>query len=294
MAAVRPRPNLALPTLGGRQLWTDVGVLSGWRVQRHAWTGHCRLLDRFDVRRAWGPQHHMLRALQATCTQAPRSSGVVLVHGLGRSAHSMDALAQAFAAQGFEVVRFNYASTQGTIEAHAEALNHMLDGLSALQSLFFVTHSLGALVVRQALAMKVPSPPVPSPPVQAVVMLAPPNQGSHLAETLSKWALARAVFGPVLTQLSPRTARHFPRLSVPFEIVAGTLSPLSWGSACQNDGIVRVEETKLAGATELLNVRACHTFIMNHSNVVAHCVEFISDRSILRKNRYELRQSSPV
>lgn len=289
MAEMRRLPHIALPTLGGRQLWTDVRILGGWRIQRHAWTGHCRLLDRSDTRRAWGTQNHMLRALREALAETPRSystrsHGVVLVHGLGRSQHSLEALAQAFAAQGFDVVPFNYASTQGTIEAHARALNRVLEGLGgdrdAVQTLSFVTHSLGALVVRRALALK-----TPSVPVHRVVMLAPPNQGSHLAETLSKWACARAVLGPVLTQLSPLTVQGIPRLSVPFSIVAGTFAPLSGGAAGQNDGIVSVEETKLAGASVHLTVQASHTFIMNDPNVVAHSVDFISKRSNLRENK---------
>ncbi|MGB0330618.1 MAG: hypothetical protein ACPGPE_02230, partial [Planctomycetota bacterium] len=52
----RALPNLALPTLGGSQLWADLAVEGGWRVQRHVWTGHARLLDRDDVRRAWGSE----------------------------------------------------------------------------------------------------------------------------------------------------------------------------------------------------------------------------------------------
>ena len=46
--------NLRFPTLGGKQMWADERVDAGWRIQRHAWTGHHRLLDDGDVRRAWG------------------------------------------------------------------------------------------------------------------------------------------------------------------------------------------------------------------------------------------------
>ena len=47
-------PNLPFPTMGGRQLWADVNWYAGWRVQQNVWTGHCRLLDPENRRRAWG------------------------------------------------------------------------------------------------------------------------------------------------------------------------------------------------------------------------------------------------
>ncbi len=50
----RQPPNLPAKTLGGTQFWSDVLVQRDWRIQRNAWTGHCRLLDGQNVRRAWG------------------------------------------------------------------------------------------------------------------------------------------------------------------------------------------------------------------------------------------------
>ena len=50
-----PRPNLPLPTLGGKQVWADLAWRGGWRLQENALTGHARVLDPGEVRRAWGP-----------------------------------------------------------------------------------------------------------------------------------------------------------------------------------------------------------------------------------------------
>lgn len=267
---------MKMPTLGGRQVWTDVLISGGWRVQCQAWTGHCRVLDSFDRRRGWGHQSAMERVLGDAKRQgrlaASKSDAVVLVHGLGRTAHSLDKLAATFRAQGFEAVHFNYASTQGKIEDDARALSRVLAGLAPARSVSFVTHSLGALVVRRALAMK--RPPLP---VHRVVMLAPPNQGSRLAAILSKWAVARIILGPVLTQLTPSDMQGMPAIDAPFMIVAGTYAPLSWGgwATGKSDGLVRVQETELAGALGQISVRASHTFIMNDPYVIAQCVDFI-------------------
>ena len=102
------RPNLPFPTLGGKQLWADRHWFAGWRVQQHVWTGHARLLDRSNVRRAWGS----LEACEAAL-QAARSSGelqlsservAVVVHGLGRSRSSMSKMRIALDEAGWEVL----------------------------------------------------------------------------------------------------------------------------------------------------------------------------------------------
>jgi hypothetical protein len=47
-------PNLKTPTLGGLQFWGDELYFHDWRIQRHAVSGHCRLLDGRYRRLAWG------------------------------------------------------------------------------------------------------------------------------------------------------------------------------------------------------------------------------------------------
>ncbi|MBN1477041.1 alpha/beta fold hydrolase [Candidatus Sumerlaeota bacterium] len=47
-------PNIPTPTLGGGPLWEDVAQVEGYRIQRNRMTGHHRLIDAANVRRAWG------------------------------------------------------------------------------------------------------------------------------------------------------------------------------------------------------------------------------------------------
>ncbi len=84
--------NLAMKTLGGRQFWGDVRFFRGWRIQRHVLSGHYRLLDPQDVRRAWGSLAECEATLQAERDrlQLPPMSGtaVVALHGILRSSKS--------------------------------------------------------------------------------------------------------------------------------------------------------------------------------------------------------------
>ena len=81
----RLQPNLALPTLGGTQLWTDVAWDAGWKVQRHVWTEHARLLDPDGVRRAWGDERACrARLAMRHAESAPRANPAADGQSAGR------------------------------------------------------------------------------------------------------------------------------------------------------------------------------------------------------------------
>ena len=53
-------PNINCPTMGGSVFWNDMAEFNGWRVQKNTVTGHCRILDSENVRRAWGGEKAMM------------------------------------------------------------------------------------------------------------------------------------------------------------------------------------------------------------------------------------------
>jgi hypothetical protein len=96
-------------------------------------------------------------------------------------------------------------------------------------------------------------------------MLAPPNQGSRMADRYSPWLgwLLRPL--PELRTADGSTVRSLPELrNVEFGIVAG-----------QRDGKVRLPETDLAGAAGRVVVPAGHTFLMGRDDVQSHVLEFL-------------------
>ena len=53
-------PNIPFPTLGGLIFWNNLAEVNGWRVQQHIFTGHCRVLDNDNIRRAWGGEEAIM------------------------------------------------------------------------------------------------------------------------------------------------------------------------------------------------------------------------------------------
>ena len=88
-----------------------------WRIQKNVVSGHYRLLDAENTRRAWGTWeacHSHWLELKKTENVPPLKPRVVLaLHGLGRSRASMKTMANYLAEHGdFDVLSVSYASTR--------------------------------------------------------------------------------------------------------------------------------------------------------------------------------------
>ena len=86
------RFNLPTFTLGGRQFWADCHFFRGWRIQQHVLSGHYRLLDPSDIRRAWGTLDECQQALSeekvARKLDPMSGTAVITLHGILRSSKS--------------------------------------------------------------------------------------------------------------------------------------------------------------------------------------------------------------
>ena len=56
-------PNLPFGTCGGTVMWLDLVKKGKWRLQQNMVTKHCRILDEYDGRVAWGTYEGMKDAL---------------------------------------------------------------------------------------------------------------------------------------------------------------------------------------------------------------------------------------
>jgi pimeloyl-ACP methyl ester carboxylesterase len=273
--------NLTTPTLGGKQLWRDSHVYAGWRIQENLLTGHFRLLDTGDTRRAWGTYAQCQAQLQqAKESEALRPTGrhlVLLVHGIMRSGGTFGALEEALNERGYDAGAISYPSSRDTIENHAAGLAALLDRQEDSDTVSFVTHSMGGLVVRHLLARD--DAWQDHIKVQGVVMIAPPNQGSAIARTLKDLGPYRLIYGESGQELTPAEVALVPPLAHDFAIIAGGkgdgqgYNPLLSGD---DDGTVTVAETRLDGAKNFLIVREIHGLISGHQATIQATVNFLT------------------
>ncbi len=272
--------NIPIRTLGGKQVWADVAWHAGWRIQEHALTGHHRVLDPRDVRRAWGAEAACRRVFERSARPVTVDGEhlVVLLHGLGRSRSSLARLERMLAAEGYAVAPVSYASTRRSVAGHADRIEKLLDGVRGPRRVSFVTHSLGGLVAREVLARD--SDWKRRLELGRLVMIAPPSRGSALAARAVRWPLVRGLLGPSLRDATPAGARELPRPDCALGIVVGGRGdergwcPLIPGD---DDGVVGVEEARLDDVDSFLVVEGLHTFLAGNEAVIAAVREFLGN-----------------
>lgn len=208
------------------------------------------------------------------------SESVVLLHGLARTSGSMSRMARALEKAGYHVCNVSYPSRKHSIEVLtsdfvAPAVRACRPSES--ETVHFVTHSLGGIVVRQLATS------APDLRIGRVVMLSPPNHGSEVVDRLGTLSLFTLINGPAGLQLA--TGEEFlPRSLGPASFDVGiitgsrTVNPiLSLIIPGTDDGKVSIESAKLDGMTDFCVIPATHPFIMNNKRVIGQALAFLAE-----------------
>lgn len=280
--------NAVTPTLGGKQFWADELFFHDWHIQRNVFTDHYRLLDGHHLRYAWGTFdecRNKLDEIKRDRALVPmHGPAVIVLHGLFRSSTSMSSITRYLREEGgYTVFNVAYPTTRGTVADHARSLARIIDNLHGIDELNFVGHSLGNLVVRHYLADHThpETGQRPDPRIKRIVMLGPPNQGAQIAEALGRVGLFHTVAGASGSQLASEWERLEQNLATPeceFGILAGGgsrgrgFNPLLSGN---NDFVVSVNTTRLAGATDFAILPVVHSLMMNDRTVQEYTLRFL-------------------
>jgi pimeloyl-ACP methyl ester carboxylesterase len=202
--------------------------------------------------------------------------GVVLLHGIGRTARSFRKMQLAIEDAGFATLNLGYASRRHALEALAEQIDPAIERFadSIEGPVHFVCHSMGGLLARVYLARHRPKR------MGRVVMLGTPNGGSEIADRLKHLAAYRAVFGPAGQQLGTKRDTMLPPVDYAVGIIAGNRSiyPLAGAMLPRpHDGRVSVERTRLEGMTDHIVVQTTHPWLVGNSVAIGQTIWFLKN-----------------
>lgn len=201
---------------------------------------------------------------------------VILLHGLARSATSMWLLELRLKDEGFFTVNESYPSTTKPLSELIDTVPPQnVEKCEDRRPIHFVTHSMGGVIMRGHLARH------QIEGLGRLVLLAPPNKGSELVDTMKQIPGFDWVNGPAGVALSadidsiPNTISD---ADAEYGVVAGNLSLNPLYSSLipgDDDGKVSVESTKFAAMTDHITLYVSHTFIMNSTDVAEQVIAFL-------------------
>ncbi len=199
--------------------------------------------------------------------ETPSGKTVILVHGWGVRAFAMQELAQALVNQGFTAYVYDYRSSSGDLAELSgrfhDELQGVLNYLPIEEEIYVLTHSMGGLILRTAMAdLQLED----CARIRAVVLLAPPNHGSGWARLATPQKLQ--ILFPSLKDLakdSPALDIPPPPLLPPMGVIAG-----------KYDEKVSVDSTRLPDSIPHKHwvVPAMHPGLRKPKNVLAPILRF--------------------
>jgi hypothetical protein len=208
---------------------------------------------------------------------------IVLLHGLGRSNTSMWLLASRLEDAGYYVRRVEYDSLHQVpdeiLQDIGSQINHCCKAHA--QSVHFVGHSLGGLMVRAYLQDN------QIDELGRVVLLGTPNQGTDAADHFSDGWLMK-VLGPTAQALGtdrnsfPKSlkAPHYPVGIIAGERKGEFNDPVIPG---KDDGLVSVEATKIDAMTDFILIETGHSMMRYDREVADQTIEFIKNGAFKRE-----------
>jgi triacylglycerol esterase/lipase EstA (alpha/beta hydrolase family) len=203
------------------------------------------------------------------------SECVILLHGLARTASSMEKIEKRLIKAKYSVINVNYPSRSYPLEELAEKVISEAISQCGVKRINFVTHSMGGLLVRQYLSLhKIEN-------LNRVVMLGPPNKGSEIVDKLGDIPGFRLINGAAGMQLGTddfSVPKKLGKANFNVGIIAGTKS-INWILSTLipgiDDGKVSVINTKLDGMKDHIELETTHPFMMKNNEVIEQVVHYL-------------------
>lgn len=217
------------------------------------------------------------------------SHKVYVIHGFGGFALQMEKINQGLIKVGYLTENYSYPSFNEDLDSVGIDIFRKIRQEN-FDSVSFVTHSMGALVVRSMYQYLDSTEHFPF--IFRIVMLAPPNKGTEIANSFCDPTL-KLFLGPNVEHMISDSNSYANKLPIPdceIGIIAGMIGNKLWYNPFlqeDNDGLVPYSSTLLGNEKGVVKVNSTHILMTQKNQVVSLINLFLKTGSF--KNSVEVK-----
>jgi hypothetical protein len=214
------------------------------------------------------------------------SHKIYLIHGFGGFQFTMNKIEKSIKNERYQTVNYGYKSFNDldTIgkQLYLQIKNSNVDTIS------FVTHSMGALLVRSMLQYSANDKYFPK--IFRIIMIAPPNRGTEIADFYSSFGIVNYFFGQNVKYMKTDSDSYANRLPKPYDSEIGIIAGIRGKKHGynlflngDNDGGIKPEKTKIGIEKDYITVIGQHNFLLMKKYVSKLVIEFLKYGSFISK-----------
>jgi uncharacterized alpha/beta hydrolase family protein len=220
----------------------------------------------------------LLILLFAVVFQLSAVRKVYLIHGYGGLGLEMEKINKAIQKEGFTTENYVYLSMVKDVDTVGRMLFEKIRA-EKMDTVSFVTHSMGALVVRAMYHYLDSATSFPF--VDRVVKIAPPNNGSPVADYFAQFSFLKCMLGPNINNLTTNAktgAGKYPLPTCEVGLIAGSYGGKKGFNAlinADNDGVLLPDQTKMGIEKDIAFIKSWHVGLLFNTRVVKYTIAFL-------------------
>ena len=203
---------------------------------------------------------------------------IYLIHGYGGIGIEMKEIQKSIDKKGFNSEIFSYPSLTEDVDSVGISLFKKIQSEN-YDTVSFVTHSMGALVVR-SLYEHIDSLST-FPFIHRIVMIAPPNNGSPVADFFAQFSFVKHIIGPNINNLTTNPnsgAGKYPIPTCEVGLIAGSFTKERGYNIFvkgDNDGVLIPEQTKIGIEKDVAFIKSWHVGLLYNKTVIKYVNSFL-------------------
>jgi triacylglycerol lipase len=212
------------------------------------------------------------------CLDLRATHKVYLLHGYSGTGLELKKIEKAIEKLGFPTTNFKYPSLTQEIDSAGKILYAKIKK-ERYDTVSFVTHSMGGLVVRSLFRYIEQGKNFPV--VYRIVMIAPPNKGTRLADYYKQFGFIKMLAGPNINNLTTDSLTGSIKYPIPESevgLIVGTKGKKRRFTARlegENDGVVLTKDTKMGIERDVYFTRSSHVGLLFSDKVKKNVVLFL-------------------